>query len=280
MSLRGLQAAAYARRVLNDEELAKIRQLRIADEGHGYDRFGMSQTGIAFALALMKPLYKNYFRVTSHGAHNIPSEGAAILASNHSGMLPIDAFMMCCDVVWQGQPPRPLRVVMDHFVDLLPGAGVFFTRAGAVSGSRGNFHNLLDQGELVAVFPEGTPGIGKPFSERYKLQEWRIGHAELAIRHQVPVVPVAVVGAEEQWPQLTRLPIQFMGAPYLPIPVLPFPLPVHYHILYGAPIPIPELFEASDCMRADAVHQAAMMVRDSVADLIRDGLELRDGVFR
>ncbi|MFT4625972.1 MAG: 1-acyl-sn-glycerol-3-phosphate acyltransferase [Myxococcota bacterium] len=273
-------AAPLARALLSEEELAHIRRIRVVDAGHGHDRFGMSQAGIAAALGAFRPLYRDYFRVMSHGAEHVPADGAAILAANHSGTLPLDAMMLCCDVAWQADPPRALRVVMDHFVDLLPGVGRFFTRAGGIGGSRGNFHSLLDAGELIGVFPEGVPGIGKRYSERYQLQEWRIGHAELAIRHQVPVVPVAIIGAEESWPQLTRIPIRMFGSPYLPIPATPLPVPARFHIHYGPPIPIPDLYDRGDAMRAGPVREAAGRVRDAVAALIATGLAQREGVFR
>lgn len=241
----------------------------------------MSHGGIGFMVGLLRPLYERYFRVTSHGAENIPPAGAAILACNHSGTIPLDAMMLSCDVLWRSEPPRVLRVVVDYFVDALPAINVLYARAGAVGGSRANFHDLLSKGELVGVFPEGVPGIGKPFSERYQLQNWRQGHAELAILHQVPVVPCAVVGAEEQWPQIGRIPgINVFGAPYLPIVATPLPLPVRYHIYYGEPIPIPELFDAGDARRAGKVAQASRLVREAVEGLIARGLDERAGVFR
>lgn len=280
MAIPGLSAARVAKRLLTADELDAIRRIPIADAGHGHDRFGMSRAGIAFAIGVLRPLYKHWFRVSSYGIERVPAEGGAIVAANHSGMLPLDAMMLCCDIALRGEPPRALRVVMDHFVDLLPAVGPFFTHGGGVSGARGNFHNLLSAGELVGVFPEGDVGISKPFSQRYQLTDWRVGHAELAIRHQVPIVPVAIIGAEEQWPQLGKLPIQVFGAPFIPVPVTPIPLPVHYHIHYGEPIPIPELFDAADWMRAEPVHRAAGMVRDAVEELIADGLSQREGVFR
>ena len=269
-----------ARRLLTPEQLDACRRVDIADEGHGHDRFGMSRAGMAFAIGTLQPLYKYWFRVSSYGNEHVPATGGAILACNHSGMLPLDAMMLCCNLVLEGRPPRACRVVMDHFVDLLPAVGPFFTHAGAVSGARGNFHNLLEAGELVGVFPEGTVGIGKPFSQRYQLQQWRVGHAELAIRHQVPIVPVGIIGPDEQWPVLAKLPIHLMGAPYIPIPATPFPLPVHYHLHYGEPIPIPDLYEQADWMRPGPVKAASERVRDAVAALIERGLAERPGVFR
>ena len=154
-----------------------------------------------------------------------------------------------------------------------------FTRAGSVGGSRGNFHALLESGELIGVFPEGVPGISKPFSQRYQLQRWREGHAELAIRHQVPVVPVAVIGAEEQMPLIARIDIHPFGVPHVPIVGSPVPLPVKYRILYGEPIPIPERYAAGRANDPECVAAVASTVRASVEALIAQGLRERQGVF-
>jgi len=273
--------AQIGRRLLRPDQLERVRQLPLRDEGYGFDRFGMNRDGVALMVGLLRPLYERYFRVTSHGAENIPAEGAAIVACNHSGTIPLDAMMLACDVLWNTTPPRALRVVVDYFVDALPAVNVLYARAGAVGGSRANFHDLLDRGELIGVFPEGVPGIGKPFAERYQLRPWRPGHAELAIRHQVPVVPCAVIGAEEQWPQIGRIhSIRPFGSPYTPIVATPFPLPVHYHIHYGEPVPLGELYAAEDARRAGAVAEAAGLVRDAVQGLIDRGLAQRKGVFR
>ena len=107
-----------------------------------------------------------------------------------------------------------------------------------VGGSRGNVRALLENGELLMIFPEGTPGIIKPFSKRYQLQKFRVGHAELAVRNQVPIIPVGIIGAEEQLPSVfsSRRLGKMFGIEAVPIPILPLPLPVRYRIFYGKPI--------------------------------------------
>lgn len=246
---------------------------------HGYDAFGMSRDGVAFGAGLSRWLYEAWFRVRSHGAENLPNEGAAILACNHSGTLPLDGLMLWADVLRNTEPPRVARIVTDHFVAGLPWVGTIFERAGAFGGSRGNTHALLSAGQLVGVFPEGVRGIGKPFSERYRLQRWTEGHAEMAIRHRIPVVPVAVVGAEEQMPQLARIPIRLFGSPYIPVTATPFPLPVRYHIYYGAPLHLYDGLEPDAANDPDVVSAAATRTRDAVAALIARGLSERRGVF-
>ena len=254
-------------------------QLAFNDAGHGCDVLGLKPSWVAASVRLLEPFYRHYFRVTSHGPR-VPARGACLLAANHSGTLPIDAAMLYLDVFRHNDPPRIPRVVADVFVPRMPFFGTLFARTGAVAGTPANLRHLLETGELVVVFPEGAPAIGKPFRERYHLQAWRVGHAELAIRHRVPVIPVAIVGAEEQWPQLARLEVQLLGAPYVPIPATPLPLPVHYHLHYGEPMALFEGTRPEDADDPGVVGRAAARVKEAVAELLARGLRERAGVFR
>lgn len=256
----------------------RYARLALADAGHGYDVFGAHRAGAAFADIATGPLYEHYFRVESRGHEHIPSQGPVIVAANHSGTLPFDAMMIYADLLRRTDPPRLPRAIADTFVAALPWISVLFARGGAVAGARRNVEHLLQRGELVLIFPEGVPGISKPFRERYKLQRWRGGHAELAIRYGATVVPAALVGAEEQMPQIGRLPISVFGAPFLPIPATPVPLPVRYHLRYGAPIRFEDPPETSD--DPEVIQRAADRVRDAVQDLLRQGLAERRGIFR
>ena len=253
--------------------------LKYHDAGHGFDTFGLSPEWVAMASGLTRPLYEHYFRVRSVDSHHIPSSGGAILAANHSGTLPFDGAMLYLDVLKRTDPPRVARVVADTFVPILPFVSVFFSRCGVVAGSRGNVRRLLEREELMMIFPEGTPGIGKLYKQRYQLQKWRVGHCVLAIRHQVPVIPVGIVGPEEQMPQIGRINLNLFGAPYLPITATPLPLPVRYHIYYGAPIPMGELYRPEDADDPSVVQSAADEVREAVDALLKRGLSERTGVF-
>jgi 1-acyl-sn-glycerol-3-phosphate acyltransferase len=268
-------------RLLDARQRRRLARLRLADQGHGYDLFGMSRDWVAAADGLLRLPYERYFRVESVGAENLPAAGAAILAANHGGMLPIDAMMLYRDVLGHTDPPRVARPIADLFVPALPFIGTLFARVGVVAGSRQNVHHLLDHGELVMVFPEGTSGIGKPWRERHRLQGWTVGHAELAIRHRVPVIPTAIVGPDEQWPQLGRIrQLQLFGAPYLPVPLLPLPLPVRYHIRYGAPLQLHERLTPADADDPRAVQLAAGRVAFAVEQLLAESLQARAGLFR
>lgn len=277
---RAFSAASAAKAWVPQAMLDRLSTAKTNDLGYGYDAFGMHPDWVGLGLGLMRPMYEQWFRVRSTGHHNIPASGAAILAANHSGTLPFDAMMTWADAVQHTDPVRVPRPIIDYFVDKLPFINTLFTRVGAVGGSRGNVHNLLSDGELLLLFPEGVPGISKPFSERYQLQTWRGGHVELAIRHRAPVVPVAVIGAEEQLPQLAKLPISLFGAPFLPItPTIVLPLPVRYHIYYGEPIAVHEDYPPEAATDPVAVAEAAARVKSAVEALIARGLEEREGVF-
>jgi 1-acyl-sn-glycerol-3-phosphate acyltransferase len=261
------------------EERDRLARLQFADAGHGYDRFGLHPDWVVLARGLLGPLYEHYFRVSSYDAHHIPSSGAAILVANHAGTLPIDAFMIGLSVLEHTEPPRMLRAVGDHLVPRLPVLGSLASRVGMVNGAPGNVRRLLEDGELCLIFPEGTPGIGKSFRERYQLREFRVGHAELALRLGVPIVPVGVVGSEEQWPRLGRIEaFKPFGAPFFPIFATPLPLPVHFHLQYGEPIDL-RAVTAGCASEAEALHVGARATRAAVQALVDFRRGQRRGVF-
>ncbi|HEX2691033.1 MAG TPA: lysophospholipid acyltransferase family protein [Kofleriaceae bacterium] len=256
-----------------------VQEAPFFDEGHGFDVFGLHPRSLVSAVVAARPLYESYFRVDSAGSEAIPREGPAILVANHAGVLPIDSAMLCLDVLRRTEPPRIPRAVADHFVPRLPLVSTLFARLGVVRGTRANVRRLLERGELIAIWPEGVTGPAKRFADRYRIQRWRVGFAELAIRYRAPVVPVAILGAEESWPLLAKLrTTHVFGSPYLPIPASPIPLPTHYHIRYGMPHVLGQ--DAADAANPDLVASAARKVRDALERLIDDARRERRGVFR
>jgi 1-acyl-sn-glycerol-3-phosphate acyltransferase len=273
-------ARSLGRSLLSRAQRERLGRLHYNNAGHGYDAFGMHPDWLIAARGLGDFMYRRYFRVTAYGAESIPAKGAAFLVANHAGTLPIDAMLLCLDVLEHTDPPRMPRTVLDRFVPQLPFAGVLLSRLGAISGTQHNMRYVLEAGELCLTFPEGLAAIGKPFRERYKLQAWRVGHAEMALRHDVPVIPVAIVGAEEQWPQIGRISrIRLFGAPYLPIPASPIPLPVHYRIHYGTPINLRAHCGGNPHLSAETVAHAAAITRAALEKLLGEALAARRGVF-
>jgi 1-acyl-sn-glycerol-3-phosphate acyltransferase len=255
------------------------RDLAIRDAGHGYDTFGARAEWVRAGALIAAPLYRTWFRVRSTGHDHLPASSGAIVVANHGGTLPFDAAMLWMDVLVH-ENGRLLRPIGDHFISGLPFVGSALARMGVVAGSRANVSYLLRQNELVLIFPEGVSGIGKPFRDRYRIQTWSVGHAELAIRHRVPIVPVAVIGAEEQMPEIARLPVRVLGLPYVPLALTPFPLPVHYHVLYGEPLRPADRYDPKEADDPDVLERVASESRRAVESLIARGLDARAGVFR
>lgn len=255
------------------------KQAAFHDAGYGYDEFGLRPSYLARVVEAGRGVYERYFRVDSIGSHHIPAAGPTILIANHGGILPVDAAMLCMDVLMRTEPPRIPRAIGDHFISRLPLVSTMFSRLGVVSGARANARCLLERGELLAIWPEGVTGPAKAFRDRYTIQTWRVGFAELAIRHRATIVPVAIVGAEESWPLLAKLGrVHPFGAPYLPIPASPVPLPAHYRVRYGAPIYVNH--EPEDAANPDVVAAAALETRRALEQLLEESLASRGGVFR
>ena len=266
-----LRAAAH----LGRGELRRLRGVQVVDAGHGYDVFGMHPDWVAVAVWASRFGHDHWFRVTAHGAENLPARGRAILAANHGGIMPIDAAMLYADVLAHTDPARAPRAIADHFISALPFVSTLLARVGAVAGTRGNVERLLEAEELLMIFPEGVAGMAKPRRKHYQLSAWRVGHAELALRHRAPVIPVAIIGAEEQWPLLARLDgLHPVGAPFVVLPATLLPLPVRMHIHYGAPLHL-----EGDADDPRQVAAAAQRVRGEVQRLLDHGLATRHGIF-
>jgi 1-acyl-sn-glycerol-3-phosphate acyltransferase len=192
-------------------------------------------------------LYDRWWRVQVEGVHRVPAHGRALLASNHAGILPWDATMISVALLREHPLPRHPRFLVLNWAFDLPWVSVFIRKVGGVVASPYNALRLLEQDRLVAVFPEGVKGTGKPFGERYRLQRFgRGGFVEIALRAGAPIVPVAVVGSEEIYPKLADLrPLaRLIGAPFFPVtPTFPWlgplgvvPLPSKWRIEFCEPI--------------------------------------------
>jgi len=192
-------------------------------------------------------LYDSWWRVEVEGAELVPAHGRALLTANHAGILPWDGTMIGVALRREHPLPRhPRFLVLDWAFDL-PWISSAIRKVGGVVASPYNAIRLLEQDMLVAVFPEGVKGTGKPYSERYRLQRFgRGGFIEIALRTGAPIVPVAVVGSEEIYPKLADLPplARLIGAPFFPVtPTFPWlgplgviPLPSRWRIEFLAPI--------------------------------------------
>jgi 1-acyl-sn-glycerol-3-phosphate acyltransferase len=257
----------------------RIEKLTPPRNEYGVDPYGMD---VDFAVAAAAPfvwLYRPDFRVTLHGLEHVPADGRVLLVSNHSGQLPFDAVMIILALLVEKDPPRLARALVEKWVATLPFVSAFYARIGQIVGTPENCRRLLAADEALLVFPEGVRGLNKPFSERYRLRPFGQGFMRLALEAGAPIVPVGVVGAEEQAPALFDLkPLaRLLDMPAFPVTptLLPFPLPTHYHIHFGAPL---QFTGAADEEDADLERKVAE-VQGAVQALLEKGLAERAGVF-
>jgi 1-acyl-sn-glycerol-3-phosphate acyltransferase len=182
------------------------------------DEWGRSERVRAQVRRVYDPVYRKLFRVEWEGLENIPA-GPALLIANHAAAIPSDAPVIMHGI--EEELGRPVYGLADHLFRQLPVLGTLWSRAGGVVAHPDNAYRLLrEQRQLVLVFPEGAKGSGKTYAERYRLRRFgRGGFVEIAMRAGVPVVPIAVVGAEESMPTLTTVPAlaRVLGLPYFPI---------------------------------------------------------------
>ncbi len=279
--------------LISEEDRARFRRIEIQDLGFGYDAFGLNVEAALRAYTVLKPVYQDYFRVESRGHEHVPQSGRAILVANHSGGIPLDGAMVAMDIMRRTDPPRLVRAVVDRFVAGLPGINVLFSRLGQIIGIRKNFETLLENEEMVLVFPEGTQGIAKPWHERYQLRNFNVGFMELHLLYKAPIIPVAVIGAEEQLPiiaasekigrplGITHTPIS-LQLPFLatllgPIGALPFP--TKYRLVYGEPIEYFREFSEDTIRNPIMIRTLTEEVRARVQSMLRDGVAERQRVF-
>ncbi len=273
------EAQGWLDRLLGTEERQRLSALsHLVDGELRFDRYGFSPPTIKRVFPLFHALYRFYFRVRSEGHENIPAEGPAILAANHGGLLPFDAAMTITDVILKTDPPRLTRAIVDRWAGSLPWVNVFYARVGQVIGTRENVSDLLDDGQLLLVFPEGIEGIRKTVTQRYRLQRFRVGFVERALRAGAPIVPTAIVGSDDQTPILYDVkPIaRRLGLPVAPItPTFPWfgplgllPYPVSYRIVYGEPLRFHERFGPEGADDTRLVRYIGNAVRREVQQLL------------
>jgi len=222
---------------------------------------------------VLRPLFEKWFRVEVRGAENIPTDGRALVVANHAGTLPLDALMT--SVAVRERAGRPLRMLAADLAFDMPLVGTVARKAGHTLACHPDAERLLREEQVVAVFPEGYKGLGKPFKERYKLQRFgRGGFVSAALKTHAPIVPCSIVGSEEIYPNLADLTslARLLGLPYFPVtPLFPvlgplgiIPLPSKWYIEFGTPI-------ATDVY--DEVAADDPMVLFEVTDHVRETIQ-------
>jgi 1-acyl-sn-glycerol-3-phosphate acyltransferase len=241
-----------------------------------------------FFMAALRPIAEKWFRVEVRGIENIPTTGGALVVSNHSGTVPVDGLMTMLKI--HDETGRFLRPLGADLVFKLPVVSTLARKGGATLACSEDAERMLSGGELVGVWPEGFKGIGKPFSDRYKLQRFgRGGFVSAALRTGVPIIPLSVVGAEEIYPLVGNVPAlaRLLGVPYIPItPFFPLlgplglvPLPSKWMLEFGEPIRT----DSYDAVEADdpmLVFDVTDQVRETIQQTLYSSLMKRQSVFR
>ncbi|MBL4818283.1 MAG: acyltransferase family protein [Deltaproteobacteria bacterium] len=244
------------------------------------DPFGCDPQSVKPLMPIFHWLYKSYFRCKTYGISNIP-EGRVIVVANHSGQLPFDGLMIGMAFMLELQKPRLLRGMAERWSAELPFVNTLFARGGTVVGEPSACEELLRREEAVMVFPEGVRGISKLYKDRYQLTDFGHGFARLALKMKAPILPVALVGAEDQAPAIAKLSRlgKWLGAPTgFPIvfpQILPFPLPVRYHIHIGKPM----WFHGTGREDESIVDSYVDQTKNQIQKMLDRGLKMRKGVF-
>ncbi len=262
---------------------------RLAGE-YSEDEWGFDEEYAEMVYPLFEFLYEKWWRVQTTGIEKVPSHGRGLIVANHAGSIfPFDATMIGVGIMKEHPLPRWSRALVLDWAFDLPFVSFFLRKLGGVPASPFNAIRLLEQDDLVMVFPEGLKGTGKPFSDRYRLARFgRGGFVEMALRTGAPIIPVAVVGSEEIYPKLadSQLLAKLVGAPFFPLtPTFPWlgplglvPLPSRWRIEFCEPIDVSGYGpEAADDKAL--LFDISEQVRERIQSAIYDNLVARGSAF-
>jgi 1-acyl-sn-glycerol-3-phosphate acyltransferase len=268
-----------------DAQIAeRLRHIPTRLNEYGFDPWGLNVDVVRRALVVTTLLYRYYFRVETHGVDRLP-EGRVLLIGNHAGQVAIDAAMIGTATFLEGEPPRIVRGMGEYWLPTVPFISWLMTSTGSVVGTPKNCVDLLRNEEAVVAFPEGVRGMNKLFSERYRLQRFGFGFMRLALATQTPIVPVAVVGSEEQAPAIANLKslARLLDTPAFPVTLtwpwlgalglLPFP--VKYRIEFGKPMRLQGDPDDEDA----AIGRRVSRVKHTIQAMLDRGVRERPSIF-
>ncbi len=261
-----------------EETWERILQMEAGQNKYGYDPFGFEPGFLRYVGPPIYFLHKKYFRTEVVGLENVPDSGACILVSNHSGQIALDGMLIGAACIFDKEKPRMIRSMVEHWIPTIPFLSWVFARAGQVTGTRDNARLLLERDGCLMVFPEGIKGISKTYDKAYELTNFGLGFMRLALETQTPIIPIGVIGGEEQIPSVWNIETiaKTAGLPSFPVsPLGTFPLPVKYHIHFGEPL----IFEGKPDEEDRAIRDKVKIVTNSIERLLNDGLTSRKGYF-
>jgi 1-acyl-sn-glycerol-3-phosphate acyltransferase len=241
---------------------------------YSIDEFGFDpEFTTKIFLPVLRPLVQSWFRVEVRGIENVPTSGSALLVSNHAGTLPLDGMVL--QSVIHDEIERHVRMLGADLIFKTPFSHDLARKTGTTLASQEDAERLLASDQLVAVFPEGFKGLGKPYADRYKLQRFgRGGFVSAAVRAQVPIIPVSIVGSEEIYPLISSAPVlaRGLGLPYFPVtPLFPW-----LGLVGMIPLPSKWIIEFGDAIATDELPPGAAddpMVVFNVTDQVRETIQ-------
>ena len=260
----------------------RISRVPVSLGSSGFDPFGMDPDWVTTTLPAVAFLHRKYFRTEVFGVENLP-QGRVLLVANHSGQIPLDGVLIGATLFMDVDPPRFCRAMVEKWSQTLPFVSTFFARMGQVVGNPENAERLLQNEEALLVFPEGVRGISKTFDRRYQLEDFGLGFMRLALATKTPIVPVAVIGGEEQYISIGNASkiAKTLRLPSLPIiPQLFFPggqlpLPTRYRLHFGEAM----TFEGDSDDEDGVVGEKVAVVKATLQSMVNRGLKERKAVF-
>lgn len=269
-------------RLLGRDFEERLRRVPMPLSASGVDPFGMDPSWAKYALGVAAFFHRFYFRTDVFGIDRVPP-GRVLLVANHSGQIPLDGVIVGAAMFLDAEPPRVVRSMVEKWAQTLPFVSTLFSRLGQVVGVPENARRLLSLGEAILVFPEGVRGINKSFAERYRLTDFGLGFMRLALATDTPIVPVAVIGAEEQYVSLGNMArvaraLRMPAFPIVPqffVPGAQMPLPTKYRIYFGDPM----RFDGDPDDDDAVVEEKVARVRGAIQSMLNRGLKERKSIF-
>lgn len=256
---------------------------RLANE---FDDWGLDVSYIRAWGAWFWFLRNIYWRIDHEGLENIPAAGKSLYVSNHRGFMPLDA-VMHLSLIFKHRQRIPRFLIISSLLRF-PFLCNFLTKLGGVIANQENAARLFEAGNLVGIFPEGIRGAFSPYKQAYRLRDFSrtAAFAKMAIEHQAPIVPAAVVGHAEIFPIIGRIDSSYLtrefGWPYLPIapmfPLAPVPIPSKWHVRVLPPVPF-EGLKPADAEDARLVKDFAGHVQQLLQANIDDMRSRRKHIF-
>jgi 1-acyl-sn-glycerol-3-phosphate acyltransferase len=263
-----------------DEVAERLERVELAFDRAGVDPFGLSKWHLLHGYRALKFLYRNYFKVVSHGTEHIPASGRAMLVGNHSGGVALDGAMVIASCFFELDPPRVAQGMAEKFINRFPFASIWASRCGHFTGLPEVAQRLLEDDRLLMVFPEGARGTAKLYKDRWSLTDFGTGFMRLALKTRSPIVPFGFIGGGDAIPTIANLYKlgRLLGVPYIPVTpwLLALPRPVRLEVHYGEPL----RFEGTGSEEDEVIEGYVERVKASIASLIETGRASRRGALR